>query len=378
MRNFSLEQVSALANRFDIDGKVIDISPFGSGHINDTYRVLTNEHNANGYLLQRINHHVFKNVPAVMENMQLVIRHLKEKYEQSGDQHIEKKVLTLVRTREGEPYLVDAVGNFWRMLILLANTRSYDIVETPQQAREGGQAFGQFQRLLSDLDVMLIHEVLPDFHHIGMRLDKLHQAIATDAVGRVSLVPAELDAIKRREKRMHTILDLAANGLLPVRVTHNDTKFNNVLLDRHDKAQCVIDLDTVMPGYVAYDFGDAIRTIINRAAEDEADLNKITLNIPLFEAYASGYFEEAHQFLTAAEVQSLIEGVMLLPYMQAVRFLTDFLEGDHYYKVHHADHNLQRTRAQLRLVEQLEVHEAELRGIIDRVVNQYQNSVGGA
>ncbi|WP_229717673.1 phosphotransferase enzyme family protein [Parapedobacter defluvii] len=374
MRNFNLEQVSALASRFDIEGNVTDVSPFGSGHINDTYRVLTDGYNTDGYLLQRVNHHVFKNVKAVMENMQLVIRHLKEKYRQAGDQTVpvEKKVLTLIPTRENDPYLVDDAGNFWRMLILLADTRSYDIVETPQQAREGGRAFGQFQRLLSDLDVGNIHEVLPDFHHIGKRLDKLNHAVAADPVNRVAQASAELAAIKCRERRMHTILDLAADGILPIRITHNDTKFNNVLLDMHDKAQCVIDLDTVMPGYVAYDFGDAIRTIINRAAEDEADLSKITLNIPLFEAYVSGYFEEAHYFLTAEEVSSLIEGVLLLPYMQAVRFLTDFLEGDHYYKVHHADHNLQRTRAQLRLVEQLEVHEPELREIIDRVVRQYQ------
>lgn len=368
MRNFSLKHISALASRFDIDGRTTDISPFGSGHINDTYRVLTDGHKAEGYLLQRINHHVFKNVEGVMQNMLLVIQHLKEKYKQSGEGlNVEKNVLTLIPTREGAPYLVDQDGNFWRMLILLADTRSYDIVETPQQAREGGRAFGQFQRLLSDLDVALIHEVLPNFHHIGKRLDKLHQAIASDAVNRVARVPAELAAIKRRERRMHTILDLAADGLLPIRITHNDTKFNNVLLDMQDKAQCVIDLDTVMPGYVAYDFGDAIRTIINRAAEDEADLDRITLNIPLFEAYASGYFEEARHFLTSEEKRSLIEGVMLLPYMQAVRFLTDFLEGDHYYKIHHADHNLQRARAQLRLVEQLEAHESELVGIIERI-----------
>lgn len=376
MRNLNLEQVSALANRFDIEGTVTDISPFGSGHINDTYRVLTDGGRTDGYLLQRINHHVFKDVPAVMDNMQLVIRHLKEKYKQvgGGDEYVEKKVLTLIPTREGAPYLVDVAGNFWRMLVLLADTRSYDIVETPQQAREGGQAFGQFQRLLSDLNVGLIHEVLPDFHHIGKRLGKLNEAIASDSANRVGRVSAELDAIKHRERRMHTILDLATSGRLPVRITHNDTKFNNVLLDRQDKAQCVIDLDTVMPGYVAYDFGDAIRTIINKAAEDEADLDRVTLNIPLFKAYASGYFEEAHHFLTQDEVDSLIEGVMLLPYMQAVRFLTDFLEGDHYYKVHHADHNLQRTRAQLALVAQLENHEAELREIIDHVVGQYRSA----
>ncbi len=260
------------------------------------------------------------------------------------------------------------------MFILLDNTRSYDIVETPQQASEGGRAFGQFQRLLVDLDVELIHEVLPDFHHIGKRLDKLGTAIALDAVDRVHRVRDELRFIKHREKRMHAILDLAAEGRLPVRITHNDTKFNNVLLDANDQLQCVIDLDTVMPGYVAYDFGDAIRTIINSVAEDEADLNRIKLNIPLFTAYTAGYFEEAHSFLTPEEAESLIEGVLLLPYMQAVRFLTDFLEGDHYYKIHHADHNLQRTRAQLKLVERLEVHEPELRAIVARVMNRYYSS----
>ena len=367
MRNFNLEQVSALARRFDIEGDVVDISAFGSGHINDTYRVRTDAQGRSGYLLQRINHHVFKDVPAVMANMQLVIGHLKEKYVRAGWKDVEKRVLTLIPTREGMPYLLDDTGNFWRMMVLLTDTRSYDIVETPQQAREGGRAFGKFQRLLADLDVALVQEVLPNFHHIGNRLGQFHRAIEADTEGRVAQVSAEIDAVTRREKRMHTILDWAASGRLPVRITHNDTKFNNVLLDKDDQAQCVIDLDTVMPGYVAYDFGDAIRTIINRAAEDESDLSKVTLNIPLFEAYASGYFEEARHFLTPDEVSSLIEGVMLLPYMQAVRFLTDFLEGDHYYKIHHADHNLQRTRAQLRLVEQLEIHEEELRKIINTI-----------
>src|SRR5690606_35183133 len=289
-RNFNLEKLSALANRFDIEGDVIEISPFGSGHINDTYRVLTNGPGPGAYLLQRINHHVFKNVDAVMQNMQRVIRHLKEKYIAANvsASDIEKKVLTLIPTMEGTTYRVDEDGNFWRMLVLLTGTRSYDIVETPQQAREGGTAFGQFQRMLSDLDAALIHEVLPDFHHIGNRLGQLKTAVTSDPVQRVAGVSDELAAIKRRERRMHRLLDMAAEGILPVRITHNDTKFNNVLLDEHDRAQCVIDLDTVMPGYVAYDFGDAIRTIINRAAEDEADLEKITLNIPLFEAYAAG------------------------------------------------------------------------------------------
>ncbi|MEC3880986.1 phosphotransferase enzyme family protein [Parapedobacter sp. 10938] len=374
MNDFNPAQLALLASEFDMEGKVVNVSAFGSGHINDTFRVATDKPGGKQYLLQRVNHHVFKDVAAVMDNIQRVTGHLRARYalEAKGSHRLDSRVLTLIPTTDNEPYYRDEQHNFWRMFILLDGTRSYDIVENPQQALEGGRAFGQFQRMLVDLDVGLIHEVLPDFHHIGNRLAQLGRAVAADTAGRVERVQPELSFIKAREQRMHTILDLAAQGRLPVRITHNDTKFNNVLLDANDRAQCVIDLDTVMPGYVAYDFGDAIRTIINRAAEDEADLDNVQLNIPLFEAYAEGYFEEAHYFLTAAEVASLMEGVLLFPYMQAVRFLTDFLEGDHYYKVQHADHNLQRTCAQLKLVSELEAHETELRAIVSRVAEWYQ------
>ena len=373
MNDFNPAQLATVASEFDIEGKVVTVSAFGSGHINDTFRVVTDAPDAERYLLQRVNHHVFKDVAAVMDNIKRVTDHLKTRYatEFKRQNEIDRRVLTLIPTKADESYHQDEQRNFWRMFILLDETRSYDIVETPQQAREGGRAFGQFQRLLADLDVGLIHEVLPDFHHIGYRLAQLNRAVVADREGRVKRVRAELAFINERERRMHAILDLAAQGRLPVRITHNDTKFNNVLLDADDRAQCVIDLDTVMPGYVAYDFGDAIRTIINRAAEDEADLDNVQLNIPLFEAYADGYFEEAHFFLTAGEVASLMEGVLLFPYMQAVRFLTDFLEGDHYYKVRHADHNLQRARAQLKLVSELESHETVLRAVIARVAGSY-------
>lgn len=372
MNDFNPAQLASVASEFDIEGSVVTVAAFGSGHINDTFRVVTDEPGSAHYLLQRVNHHVFKDVAAVMDNIERVTNHLKARYA-AGFKNIEvdRCVLTLIPTTGDELYHRDEEGNFWRMLILLEDTRSYDIVESPQQAREGGRAFGQFQRLLADLDVDLIHEVLPDFHHIGSRLAQLNRAVAADTTGRVKRVQPELMFINERVRRMHAILDLATEGRLPVRITHNDTKFNNVLLDANDRAQCVIDLDTVMPGYVAYDFGDAIRTIINRAAEDEADLDKVRLNIPLFEAYADGYFEEAHHFLTPNEVESLMEGVLLFPYMQAVRFLTDFLAGDHYYKIRHADHNLQRTRAQLKLVSELEAHETALRAIVTRVADSY-------
>ncbi|MFC3198013.1 phosphotransferase enzyme family protein [Parapedobacter deserti] len=376
MSNINPKRLRLLANVFAIEGNVTAVVPFGSGHINDTYHVQTDRQEPD-YLLQRINHHVFANVAAVMQNIKLVTQHLKTRYYSIGNgiQRPEERVLTLIPTKLDKLYYQDETGNFWRMFIMLANTRSYDIVQTERQAREGGRAFGQFQRLLADLDVRLIREVLPGFHHIGKRLSNLRTAIEADAAQRVSRVAGELAFITRREKRMQTLLDLAGPGQLPLRITHNDTKFNNVLLNAQDQSQCVIDLDTVMPGYVAYDFGDAIRTIINSAAEDEADVDKIKLNISLFEAYTEGYLEEAHPFLTQEEIDSLIEGVLLLPYMQAVRFLTDFLEGDHYFKIYHPDHNLQRARAQLKLVEKLEQHESELRHIVTRVAEGYRRTV---
>lgn len=361
------DAVIRVAEGFNIDGTVASVTPFGSGHINDTYRIALAE-NKPQYLLQRINHLVFRDVKALMDNIALVISHLKSKQKRAA----ESTVLTIIPHRSGENYYQDSDGNFWRVFLLLENTRSYDVVETAQQAYEGGKAFGRFQLHLADLDAQLITAVLPDFHHLGSRLTKLAEAVRLDTMGREKEVLSELVFIKDREQRMSTILQLGESGELPLRITHNDTKFNNVLLNERDEAQCVIDLDTVMPGYVAYDFGDAIRTIINRVAEDEADLNKIALNIPLFSAYTAGYFRYASHFLTKIEIDSLIEGVLLLPYIQAIRFLTDYLEGDHYFKTQHEGHNLQRARVQLKLVSELEKKVPELRNIVEDVARQYQ------
>src|SRR5690606_8611137 len=331
------------ASQFDIQGEIVDAKRFGSGHINDTFCVSTNTEDGRSYLLQRINHHIFSNVDGLMNNTKIVLDHLKGKLAHLGEERVEKSTLTLIPTKEGKLYCKDEEGNYWRMFLLIEDTKSYDIVETTAQAYSGGQAFGEFQKQLSDLEAEKLVEILPNFHNIDFRLGNLRKAIEKDSVGRVKSVQDILDYIFDREERMRTILDMAQRGELPLRITHNDTKFNNVLLDQEDNVQCVIDVDTLMPGYVAYDFGDAIRTIINSAAEDEADKTKIVLNITLFKAYAEGYLSEAKEFLTEAETASLLHGVFLLPYMQAVRFLTDYLEGDTYYKIHYPEHNLVRT-----------------------------------
>jgi Ser/Thr protein kinase RdoA (MazF antagonist) len=226
---------------------------------------------------------------------------------------------------------------------------------------------------LADLDISLIKDTIPDFHNIEFRLDNLLKSIEADKKDRVKRVKAETDFILQRSDAMDEILKLGRNGTLPLRIVHNDTKFNNVLLDADDHAQCVIDLDTVMPGYAAYDFGDSIRTIINTAAEDEINLDAIGLNVPLFEAYAQGYLLESVNFLTETEIHSLIKGVLLLPYIQAVRFLTDYLDGDVYFKIQSPEHNLQRTKAQLALVKKLEENENQLDQIIQTNWQYYRS-----
>lgn len=365
---------TTIVKQFDIKGQAVHVKEFGSGHINDTYRVYTDNDDEPDYLLQRINHHVFKDVALLMNNMKVVTDHLKRKMTNAGVANVQNRVITLIPTCDNQLYYLDETGNYWRMLVLIEGTKSYDIVEKESQAREGGKAFGEFQSYLADLDASTIGYTIPNFCNIQFRMKNFHHALDQDAVLRRAEVKEQEDYILARENQMDSIIQMAERNELPLRITHNDTKFNNVLLDADDKAQCVVDLDTVMPGYVAYDFGDAIRTIINSAAEDEADLSKITLNIPLFKAYTEGYFETASRFLTAKETESLLEGVLLFPYMQAVRFLTDYLEGDVYYKIQHEKHNFQRAKAQLKLAYEVENHRDTLKNIIESAATKYSTN----
>lgn len=370
MSNNQYQEAVIIANSFEIKGEVLSAEAFGSGHINDTFRIITDDVSKVQYLLQKVNHHIFSNVEGLMNNIRLVLDHLKAKYEAIEVNSSDSKTLTLVPTQSGESYLKDSLGNYWRMFILLQGTKSYDIVETSEQAYAGGKAFGEFQTLLADLNTDDLVEILPNFHNIRFRMDNLRTAIQNNSANRVAEVTEILNFVMEREEVMSTVFKMGNEGKLPLRITHNDTKFNNILLDKDDNVQCVIDLDTVMPGYVAYDFGDAIRTIINAAGEDEADLDKVVLNIPLFEAYAEGYLSEAKSFLTEDEMSSLIYGVFLLPFMQGVRFLTDYLEGDHYYKTKYPEHNLVRTKSQFKLVQELEAHRGELEHILTENITQ--------
>ncbi|MFD2874174.1 phosphotransferase enzyme family protein [Mucilaginibacter ximonensis] len=362
--------------QFDIVEGEFNIKPFGSGHINDTFIIQSKNKRVGDYLLQKINRFVFKDIDGLMDNMVYVTNHLKQKIARTGDP--EKEVLTLIKCHNGKYYCQDAQGEYWRMTNFLHNTKSYDLVTNTKQALQGGIAFGRFQTLLCDLQPDKLVHTIPDFLNIEYRLGNFKLAIQNDCVKRLSSVQYEVDFLLSRATNMNEILQLGKAGVLPLRITHNDTKFNNILLDQDDEIQCVIDLDTVMPGYVAYDFGDAIRSIINTAPEDEKDLNAIKLNIPLFEAFAKGYLSQTAFFLTSSELKSLMMGVVLLPYMQAVRFLTDYLEGDIYYKTHFPEHNLQRTRAQMQLLRLLEADYQNLSDIIQSQWLALKNSVKNA
>lgn len=368
----TIENLFEITSKFRCHVDISTLKSYGTGHINDTYRLKNLVSEEYDYLLQKINHQVFKNVPKLIENMCRVIAHLKKQMLTSGEGNPDKEVMTLVATKEGPYFYQDSNGDYWRMCHFLKDTKTYDVVETEQQAYEGGKAFGKFQAMLVDLSPELMYEVIPDFHHIGKRLEQLEQARTEDPLGRVALVQEELEIIDASSGSMSFFQQDEQLLTLPRRVIHYDTKFNNVLLNLEDQAQCVIDLDTVMPGYVAYDFGDAIRTIINRTTEDDKDLSNITLNIPLFNAYTRGYMEEARQFINEWELRSLIKGVLLLPYMQAVRFLTDYINGDRYYKIASEHHNLQRTRAQLKLLKELFAHSESMEDRIFKEARKHQ------
>jgi Ser/Thr protein kinase RdoA (MazF antagonist) len=352
---------------FATDGTFQKGEPYGSGHIHDTFLIETAEKTKDNYILQRLNNNVFKNIPELQENIERVTIHLRNKLHAIPGSDIKRECLSLIPAKGGKSWIQDPNGNFWRMYIFISNHRSYNIVDTPGKAFEGGKAIGRFQAMLADMPGGPLHDTIPWFHNIEKRLETFNAKVLEDPAGRVSFLEKDIENVLQREERMKIILQLGREGKIPSRITHNDTKFNNILLDEHDKALCVIDLDTVMPGYVHYDFGDAIRTAANRSPEDEKDLSRIKMDIDLFKAYAEGYLSQAGSTLNETEKEYLAFAPQLITYTIAVRFLTDFIDGDKYFKIHHEKHNLQRARAQLRLVMSMEEQYEQMREIISRL-----------
>ncbi len=356
-----MPDVRAVVRHFQIHGEFVAAAPYGSGHINDTYCVVFQQGGTRvRYILQRINDRVFQQPVALMENVSRVTAHLARKL--AGQPDASRRRLTLIPVRSGGAFYQDAAGDVWRVYVFVEAARSYDAVETPAQARSAAQAFGHFQKQLADLPAPRLHDTIPDFHHAPKRFAALEQAVAADVANRAQAAKAEIEFVLRRRKICRLLLD--AN--LPERATHNDTKFNNVLLDEATGAGiCVIDLDTVMPGLVAYDFGDLVRTATSPAKEDERDLSKVAMQFPMFEALARGYLSSAGEFLTTAERRWLPFGGKLMTFTIGIRFLTDYLAGDVYYKVDREGHNLDRCRTQFKLAESIEQQEDKMNQLVE-------------
>jgi len=350
---------------FIADGTFLAGEPFGSGHIHETFHIKTSEQDKDDYILQKLNNKVFKNIPELQDNIERVTVHLLKKISAIPGADIKRQCLRLIPARNGSSWITDSYGNFWRIFIFIRNHRSYDIVDSPGKAKEGGKAIGRFQSLLSDLPGKPLFETIPDFHNLEKRLENFAHSLNKDAAGRVSKTVEETDFILKRSEKMKIIHKLGKEGRIPVRITHNDTKFNNILFDENDKSLCIIDLDTVMPGYFHSDFGDAIRTGTNTSSEDEQDLSLVNMDIRLFEGYAKGYLSEMKEILNPVEKENLALAPLVMTYEQAVRFLTDYIDGDTYYKIHYEHHNLIRTRAQIKLIESMEEQYEEMKKIID-------------
>lgn len=353
--------VRSVAGEFQIYGEFISADPYGSGHINDTYCAVFNQGGAPvRYILQRINHNVFRNPEALMENIQRVTTHIGRKI--AGQPDFSRCGLTLIPARDGCAWHRDPDGNYWRAYVFIEQARTYDAVQSPQQAFQAAKAFGRFQGLLSDLPAPRLHDTIPGFHHTPKRFAQLEAAIAADSANRARLARPEIEFALNHKAMTGTLLTAG----LPERVTHNDTKLNNVMLDdQTGEGICVIDLDTVMPGLGPYDFGDIVRTSTSPTKEDERDLSKVKMQFPMFEALARGYLATAAEFLTKVERQHLVFAGKLITFEIGIRFLTDFLEGDIYFKVHRDGHNLDRCRTQFKLVESIEQQEDIMRKLVE-------------
>jgi Ser/Thr protein kinase RdoA (MazF antagonist) len=348
-----LREISTL---FDLRSDFVHGESYGSGHINDTYCATYDQAGTRlRYILQRINTNVFRTPHELMENIARVTRHSLERLLEEGHPEAHRRTLTCIPAADGKPYATDTSGNVWRIYPFIERARGYDEIETNEQARQAARAFGNFQKLAADLGGERLHETIPDFHHTPKRLEALRAAVDADVCNRAAGLKAEIGFALDRAEDCNRITSLIAAGEIPERVTHNDTKLNNVLLDDVSaEGVCVIDLDTTMPGSALYDFGDMVRTATPTLREDSTELGKMDVRLDRFEALVGGYLGAARSFLTKQEIAHLAFSGKLLTLECGIRFLTDHLQGDTYFKIKHPDHNLDRCRNQFGLVAAIE------------------------
>ena len=354
-----------ILSHFAIWNEVGEPQPLRIGFINDSFVVPAKRIGEPSYCLQRINHRIFKDVEGLMRNIEIVTSHIREKLLIAREKDIERKVLQLIPTKANKLYYKTPEGDYWRLYVLVEPATSQEKV-TPMSAELTGEAFGRFQRQLADLPFNALCESIPNFHNMEFRLQQLDEALSADIAGRKAACKDIIAAIDKRREVMCLAERLFREGKLQKHINHCDTKVNNVLFDEKGRPICIVDLDTVMPGFVFSDFGDFMRTAANTGLEDDPNLDNIHVDLEIFEAYTRGYLKEA-SFLTPLEKEMLPYGCRLLSYMQTVRFFTDWLNGDTYYKIQYPEHNLVRTRAQLRLVEEQEKAREAMEAIIKKL-----------
>jgi len=361
-------EVEYVVRNVGYPGQIAECKPFGNGHINDTFAVVCRADNGSEtrYVLQRINHDIFKNPVQVMNNVVYITEFLREKLSAAG-QDPERGTISYLRMPGGGYCFRDAIGSYWRSYRFIEDAVSFDTVQCPEDFYQSAVAFGRFQQLLADFDASHLTETIPDFHNTPVRYERFRHAVRQNACGRAASVQKEIAFVTGRTAFMHTLTDQLEHGELPLRVTHNDTKLNNVLFDKNTrKAICVIDLDTVMPGLSVYDFGDSIRFGATTAAEDEPDLSRVHFDLGLFELYAKGYLDGCGGSLTRTERAMMPEGAKMMTLECGMRFLTDYLEGDHYFKISRPEQNLDRAHTQFKLVADMEACWGEMHRIVEK------------
>lgn len=342
-----------IIEKFSVAGELISCERYGEGHINDTFKVTMDDCGREvHYILQRINNRLFPDVDRLMHNIELVTEFCRKSVTERGGDPM-RECLTLIRTKDGASYTCED-GNYFRMYVFIEGATTYQSVRDPRDFYESAVAFGNFANLLAKFDASQLYEILPDFHNTRVRYENFLRAVEKDVCGRVKEVRGEIDWVKSRSDLCGKIVDKIASGEIPLRVTHNDTKLNNVMLDdATGKGLAVIDLDTVMPGSLCYDFGDSIRFGCNSAAEDEPDTEKVHFVFDLYKTYLDGYLSAVGNSVTQEEKKNLPAGAVLMTYECGMRFLTDYLEGDVYFRTHRARHNLERARTQFKLVDEM-------------------------
>ncbi|MBQ8223636.1 MAG: aminoglycoside phosphotransferase family protein [Bacteroidales bacterium] len=347
--------------KFKVEGEITEVKPLGEGLINDTFKVYVKNDDSPKYVLQRINNAIFQDVEMLQDNIEKVTNHIRKKLTEKNVDDIERKVLRFLRTNDDKKYHFDG-EKYWRMMVFIPESYTYQSV-TPEYSYTAGLSFGEFQSMLSDIDQEL-GETIPSFHNIELRLNQLREAVKNDAVGRVKEVQYYIGEIEKRADAMCLGEQLHREGILPKRICHCDTKVNNMLFDKEGNVLCVIDLDTVMPSFIFSDYGDFLRSAANTGAEDDKNLDNIDFNMEIFEAFTKGYLEGTKSFLLPIEKENLPYAAKLFPYMQTVRFLADYINGDTYYKIQYPEHNLVRTKAQWKLFESAEKKEGDMRTMV--------------